>query len=151
MQKVLLNDIGEFAQTILGKIETMPREPGKAFVLALRGDLGAGKTTLTQALAKALRIEEAIQSPTYVLMKSYMVPPPPAGGWMEKLIHIDAYRLNSADEFKTLKPEEFLHDPHALIAIEWPERVESALPKPNLTINFSSAGASESERFVEIE
>lgn len=150
MEKILLAQLPEFAQKILEKIEHSDRSSGRSFILALHGDLGAGKTTFVQALAKALEIEDVVQSPTYVLMKSYDVPLPPAGGWLKKLIHIDAYRLDDPQEFKTLKPEEFLSDASALVVVEWPERAGNLLPKPDLTINFSSEDASEGERFVEV-
>ncbi len=149
MQKVRLEDLGSFAKKVVERIEQPPRT-GAAYVLALEGDLGAGKTTFTQALAKQLCIPNTIQSPTYVLMKSYDVPPPPAGGWLTRLVHIDAYRLDKPEEFTALKPAEFLQDPHALVVVEWPERLQDVLPPPDLTIKFSSDGVAEEERFVEI-
>jgi tRNA threonylcarbamoyladenosine biosynthesis protein TsaE len=149
MEKVALGDISTFAKEVLGRIEgSAPQD--RAYLLALHGDLGAGKTTFTQALGKALEIQDTMQSPTYVLMKAYAVPPPPAGGWLERLVHIDAYRLDAPEELAALKPETFLHDPHTLVVVEWPERVGDALPKPDLTINFSSESASASERYVEL-
>lgn len=118
----------------------------QATIIALRGDLGAGKTTFTQALAQELGIEEPIQSPTYVLMKSY----PISFGTFTKLIHIDAYRLENAAEFAALKPEQFLNDREALVVIEWPERVEGAFPPPTIVLNFSHID-SDDERHIEIE
>jgi tRNA A37 threonylcarbamoyladenosine biosynthesis protein TsaE len=79
-------------------------------------------------------------------MKSYQV----AYKQFTQLIHIDAYRLESVDEFKTLMPETFLRNPHNLVLIEWPERVEGQLPAPDLVIAFSSETARDSERFIEI-
>lgn len=149
MQKVQLQDLGVFAKQVVERIEKTPRTNG-AYILALEGDLGAGKTTFTQALAKGFWILNTIQSPTYVLMRSYDVPPPPAGGWLTRLVHIDAYRLEKPEEFMALKPAEFLQDPHALVVVEWPERLQDMLPPPDLTIKFSSDGAAEGERFVEI-
>ena len=86
-------------------------------------------------------------------MKSY----PIAYKNFTTLVHIDAYRLNNAQEFAALKPEQFLNDPHALVCIEWPERVEGALPKPDVVVHFSSdppageAGAAgEGERYIKV-
>ena len=141
--RVLLSDLGGFAQTVLAQL---PASHSKAVFIALSGDLGAGKTTFTQALAKVIGIAELVQSPTYVLMKSY----PIAYKEFTKFVHIDAYRLNNASEFAALKPESFLDDPTALVCIEWPEKVEGALPKPNLLLKFSSDGANEGERYIEI-
>ena len=140
--RVLLGDLDGFAQTVLAQL---PLQHEAAVVVALSGDLGAGKTTFTQALAKALGILDSVQSPTYVLMKSY----PIAYKEFTKLVHIDAYRLSSATEFAALKPGSFLQDPGTLVCIEWPEKVEGALPKPDLLLKFSSEGAAEGERFIE--
>jgi tRNA threonylcarbamoyladenosine biosynthesis protein TsaE len=118
----------------------------RAAIVALRGDLGAGKTTFTQALARELGINDAVQSPTYVLMKSY----PIDFGRFKKLIHIDAYRLDKPEEFSALEPETFLNDPENLVVIEWPERVEGMFPTPDLLLNFTHTD-SEEERHIEIE
>lgn len=155
MEKVLLSELSHFAKRVAQQISSLARARGdKAVVVALRGELGAGKTTFAQALGRELGVVDTMQSPTYVLMKSY----PIAFKHFTTLLHIDAYRLNAADEFKALKPEEFLGDPHTLVLVEWPERVLGTLPKPDLTIHFSSdppqgeaGSAGETERYVEIE
>ncbi|HVV38772.1 MAG TPA: tRNA (adenosine(37)-N6)-threonylcarbamoyltransferase complex ATPase subunit type 1 TsaE [Candidatus Paceibacterota bacterium] len=144
MQKITLAELPAFAQQILGSLS--PKQDA-AVVIALSGDLGAGKTTFTQALAKAIGVEETVQSPTYVLMKSY----PIIYKGFEKLVHIDAYRLDDPKEFATLKPETFLNDPKALVCIEWPEKVRGMLSKPDMLITFSSDNAGEGERGVTIE
>jgi len=148
MQKVQLSDLGGFAKQVVEGVQAAPPS-GRAYLVVLHGDLGAGKTTFVQALAKVLGVEDTIQSPTYVLMKSYTVLPP-GGGWLSKLVHIDAYRLNDPEEFKTLKPEEFLNDPTALVVLEWPERIEGQLPTPDMSITFSSEGAGDRERYIEV-
>ena len=143
MEKVQLHELGAVAQKVLLLVPYMGE---RAVLVTLCGDLGAGKTTFVQVLGKELGIETNIQSPTYVLMKSY----PIDFGRFKKLIHIDAYRLNEPVEFQTLKPEEFWHDPTVLVVLEWPEKVGDLLPKPDLQINFSSEGAGTTERFIEI-
>ena len=142
--KVALNELGGVVKEVL---HTLSQSSEYAVIIALQGDLGADKTTFTQALAQELGVTDTVQSPTYVLMKSY----PINFGRFSKLIHIDAYRLNNAKEFEALKPEEFLSDPHNLVCIEWPERVEGALPTPDVLIKFSADAAGEGERFIEIE
>ena len=146
MEKILLSDLSGFAKRVLERIQALDSQ--SAAIVALSGELGAGKTTFAQALGKEFGVTEAMQSPTYVLMKSYTIDPPL--GQLKKLIHIDAYRLDAPEQFAALKPEEFLNDPHNLILIEWPERLAGALPTPSLTISFSSENASASERFVEL-
>lgn len=141
VESITLNNLESVAKRLLEDIE--PRD--RATIIALQGELGAGKTTFVQAIARVLGIEERIQSPTYVLMKSY----PVFYKTFSRLIHIDAYRLDVPGEFLALKPEAFLHDPHALVCIEWPENVGSLIA-PHLTIKFSSQGAKEGERYIEI-
>ncbi len=144
MQKIALAALPVLAQQALARVSG---KQNAATIIALSGDLGAGKTTFTQALARELGIEDSVQSPTYVLMKSY----PIAYKGFDKLVHIDAYRLDDPKEFATLDPESFLQDPKALVCIEWPEKVGGELPKPDIEIKFSSEGAGEGERFVEME
>lgn len=153
MQKVPLRELPYFVRNVLAVVGmTPPKE--HATIIALRGDLGVGKTTFTQALARELGVEEAVQSPTYVLMKSYplRVPKPYPGieGRFEQLVHLDAYRLESPGEFAALRPQEFLGDPRALVVVEWPERLGSSLPEPDLAITFSSQEATEGERYIEM-
>ncbi|MBI2004644.1 tRNA (adenosine(37)-N6)-threonylcarbamoyltransferase complex ATPase subunit type 1 TsaE [Patescibacteria group bacterium] len=148
MEKVLLKRLGDFVHRLLaGPNFAKDLQGNKATIIALLGDLGAGKTTFVQALAKELGIADTIQSPTYVLMKSYHIPHHPR---FARLIHIDAYRLEGAKEFAALRPERFLEDPHNLVCIEWPERVGGALPVPDMTLQFSSENAGEKERYIDI-
>lgn len=141
--RVPLGELKKFAQGIL---QRLPKQKNSATVLALSGDLGAGKTTFVQALAKELGVKEIVQSPTYVLMKRYQTTNPK----FQTLIHVDLYRLEKPEEFATLKPEEFLNNSCNLVCIEWPERAGNSLLKPALAIKFSSDGASEGERYIEV-
>jgi tRNA threonylcarbamoyladenosine biosynthesis protein TsaE len=141
MTAIALEALPKTAHIVLGHLA--PKQDA-ATVLSLRGDLGAGKTTFVQALARELGITDAVQSPTYVLMKSY----PIDHKGFTKLVHIDAYRLESPEQFLALRPEAFLHDPEALVCVEWPERLEGALPKPDVELEFSSEGAGVGERYI---
>jgi tRNA threonylcarbamoyladenosine biosynthesis protein TsaE len=113
-----------------------------ARVLALYGDLGAGKTAFTKILAKELGIIEEVTSPTFVVMKRYDIE---KGPW-RSLIHIDAYRLESEEELRVLGFQEWLLDPNALIVIEWADKVESSLPADTLRLRFV---LEEEKRFLE--
>ncbi len=143
MEKIALSALDTVVEKVLA---ALPADKTSATIIALSGNLGAGKTTFTQALGKKIGITETMQSPTYVLMKSY----PIAFGRYTKFIHIDAYRLIEPAEFKTLKPEEFLSNTTNLVCVEWPEQLAGMLPTPDITINFSSDGANEGERYIEI-
>ena len=106
----------------------------RAAVLALKGDLGSGKTTFSKAFASALGIDESeVSSPTFVIMKTYDL-----HGRMhfKKFIHIDAYRLEKASEMERLGWREIVSDPGNLILIEWPENIGDALPKDAAEISF---------------
>lgn len=106
---------------------------GDARVLALSGDLGAGKTTFTKALAKELGIVEHITSPTFVIQKSYSIP---NNADYKKLVHIDAYRLESGADAEVLDLQNTLQEQGNLVVIEWAENIKSALPKDALQIHF---------------
>lgn len=99
--------------------------PERATVLTLDGDLGAGKTTLVQALARELGVTEVVTSPTFVVMKTYAT----SHGDFTQLVHIDAYRIDDVSELGPLNFMQVLASPQTLICIEWPERIAEALPK----------------------
>jgi len=104
----------------------------RATIVALSGDLGGGKTTFTQEIAKILGITASVTSPTFILENIYTL----SGKKWERLIHIDAYRLKSADELRALGWDDIAADPKNLIVLEWPERVPELLPEDTVKISF---------------
>src|SRR3989344_6375005 len=114
------------ALELLKEIGNRVSDFGQATVLGLRGDLGAGKTTLAQGIARELGVIEHVTSPTFILERIYKLGLPEAK-W-ERLVHIDAYRLDDEKELKHLGWQALLADPANLILIEWPERVEGSMP-----------------------
>ncbi len=104
-----------------------------AKTVGLIGDLGAGKTTFVQAIGKILGVTEFMTSPTFVIEKIYSLPPESI--W-QKLLHIDAYRLQDGEELLKLNFQEELENSKNLILIEWPENVVSALPQKYEKIYF---------------
>ena len=113
-------------------------EPGT--VIALHGDLGAGKTCFIQGLAVAMGIMDPITSPTYTLIGEYE-------GRM-KLNHIDLYRLANSVEALGIGLEEYLES-DGITAIEWAERAEEILPKSMLHVSIEK-GRDEMSRQIEI-
>ena len=110
-------------------------------VLCLYGDLGSGKTTFVQGLAKGLGIKKRILSPTFVLMRSYNI----SGleNWRISelakdayLYHIDLYRIGSAKETEMLGLQEILDDPQNIVAIEWAEKIKDILPSKRIEVYF---------------
>lgn len=100
-------------------------------IIALRGGLAAGKTTLTKGIARGLGIAEEVTSPTFTLVNDYSGRLP--------LHHMDAYRLSSAAEFEGLGSDELLSD-GSVSVIEWSERVEEALPDGHSILSIEIMG-----------
>ena len=94
--------------------------------LALRGDLGSGKTTLVKGLGREWRITQEITSPTYNIFFIY-------DQGKRQLLHLDAYRLKSPQDWEGLMVEDFLKEPYCLI-VEWPEILNQSLPEPCWTL-----------------
>lgn len=106
-------------------------------VVLLAGDLGAGKTTLTQGLARALGVEERVTSPTFVLMHQYEGPQP--------IMHVDAYRLDHLQEVIDLGLPEML-DEGAVAVIEWGDVVAPALPADFLEVRLEYGDGDDERR-----
>lgn len=124
-------------------------------ILALHGDLGAGKTTFVKGLAAALGIEETITSPTFVLMRVFRVPGKkfqvPSSKFHE-LVHIDAYRLSKESELEGIGALDYLGRKDVVTVIEWPERVGDLLKKFKKVIAiFFTHGGDSQERIIEIK
>lgn len=125
----------------------MKRTPfGKsAKVLALKGDLGSGKTTFAQAFARGLGVRSRVASPTFVLMRRSGIP----RARYRNFFHIDAYRLKRPGELLRLGLREEFKKPENIILIEWADRVKSILPKGTIWIEFTH-GAHPRERAIKI-
>jgi tRNA threonylcarbamoyladenosine biosynthesis protein TsaE len=132
------NELGGVAIIILGKLAIIASQ-GKTPVLAISGDLGAGKTTFMQQFAKELHIEEIVTSPTYVIMKRYEVPEDSVEIF-KTLTHLDVYRIESIDEMRVLRFAELLQEPDAVICIEWAEKIKELLPEHTLYMEIQSTG-----------
>ncbi|WP_286311158.1 tRNA (adenosine(37)-N6)-threonylcarbamoyltransferase complex ATPase subunit type 1 TsaE [Romboutsia ilealis] len=96
-------------------------------VICLIGDLGAGKTTMTQSLAKALEVEDYITSPTFTIVNEYEGKIP--------LYHFDVYRIGSSDEMYDIGYEEYINGEGVCI-IEWANLIEDILPDEYLHIEL---------------
>lgn len=107
-----------------------------ATVLALRGDLGAGKTTLVKALAVRLGISETVTSPTFTIMKRYETG---EGASFATLYHLDVYRIEDLSELTPLHFNELLRLDNTLICIEWAEKIASLLPPHTIVVTLEHA------------
>ena len=138
----------KMAETLAKEVLSVEGQPG-ACVVALVGDLGAGKTVFVRGFAKALGVKEKITSPTFVILKSYKL----QAKSYKLLVHIDAYRLDNPEEMEILGWSEAIKDPKNIILIEWAEKIEKILPKPYFLVNFSHNGAirGEHSRTIDIK
>ncbi len=125
-----LEALAREAQSFVGALS--PKTEG-ATLVTLSGDLGAGKTAFTQAVARALGITEAVTSPTFVLAKSYALP---EGFAFRELFHVDAYRLSEGKDLKPIGLAERMEDTGALVFLEWPEIVAGGLPGADVAITI---------------
>jgi tRNA threonylcarbamoyladenosine biosynthesis protein TsaE len=117
-------ELPDVAKKILEKVSFLASH--SATVVTLSGDLGAGKTTLTQEVSRQLGIKENVISPTFVIMKNYEIKN--SDYKWKNLIHIDAYRLTESAELLKLGWEKILADKNNLILIEWSELVPECIP-----------------------
>jgi tRNA threonylcarbamoyladenosine biosynthesis protein TsaE len=123
----------QIAKVFLEEILVIPTLPNNALVVGLVGDLGAGKTAFTQAIAKHLGIKNKVNSPTFVIMKKY----PLKNKNYNFLFHLDAYRLKNENELLHLGWEEIINDGKNLVFVEWPENVSKIMPKHTRFIHIS--------------
>jgi len=132
---------------ILGQEILKTKLKKTAFVTALEGDLGGGKTTFLQGFAKGLGIEEKILSPTFVIVKRFHIPEPQRRVKMNEVhrlpysmshdfYHIDCYRIRKPKEILDLGFKKIISDPENIIAIEWADRIKKFLPKNALVLKF---------------
>ncbi len=114
----------------------------KGTVIVLTGDLGSGKTKLTEGILTYFGLENEISSPTFTIVNEYNT---------EKLniYHFDVYRLEEPDEFYAIGGDEYFEKGACII--EWGEMIEEALPKEYIKIKFSRDIENENLRNIDIE
>jgi len=100
-------------------------------VILLFGNLGSGKTCLTQGIARGLGIKTKVVSPTFNIMKVYQ-------SRVGFLCHIDAYRLNSGHDLEMIGIDDYLNKKDTVVVIEWAERVKNIWPKNQIKIELKT-------------
>lgn len=130
-----VQDTHAIAQKLARRVLTEMPGKAQATVIALRGELGAGKTTFVQGFAQAMGVIERPKSPTFNLAKVYDIP-----GTAWHLWHLDCYRLNGRDDLASLDMHTAFEDPNNLMLIEWPERIGDALPREHIEVHLTHAG-----------
>ena len=141
--KYISNNLDESQKIANDFVSKLSPNSDKALVVGLYGNLGSGKATFTQGVARVLGVEETVTSPTFVIEKIYEL----INQKFTHLIHIDAYRLEKPAELLHLGWKEIISDPKNLMLIEWPERVADIMPE-HIRINISHGV--ENSREIEI-
>ena len=120
--KAIARDI---AYKILGS------KPSKAVVIALSGDLGAGKTVFTKGFLAALGIKTRVTSPTFVVSKRYSI----KKGGFQSVYHMDCYRVRDPKELEVLGFNTVISNPQNILLIEWPENAGHLSPSVRVDID----------------
>lgn len=114
----------------------------RAVVVGLYGNLGSGKTTLTQFIAQVFGVKETVTSPTFVIEKIYEL----TAQKFSHLIHVDAYRIENSHELLHLGWDDIVSDPHNFVLVEWPEKVADIMPRHiKIKLNHMSENSREIE------
>jgi tRNA threonylcarbamoyl adenosine modification protein YjeE len=109
-------------------------------VVAIAGDLGAGKTTLVRAICRGARVDGEVTSPTFALVHEYSAP-------HFRVYHLDLYRLKSPGDLTAIGWDEIV-TAHALVLIEWPERAGDRLPEAAVQIELEHIPSDLSRRLL---
>lgn len=120
-----------FAGSALRRFASKSRRP---LTLALSGELGSGKTTFVQGLARALGIREHPRSPTFVLAKRYQVTR--RGLPWRHFVHVDAYRIERPSEARRIGLAEILDEHDAIVVVEWADRIRKLIPRSAVWVRF---------------
>ncbi|WP_395767143.1 tRNA (adenosine(37)-N6)-threonylcarbamoyltransferase complex ATPase subunit type 1 TsaE [Aquirufa sp.] len=126
-----LTDLPNVASEVILALQDAPQ------VWLFRGQMGAGKTTLTKEIVKQLGVDESVQSPTFSLVNEYL------NKKGQRIYHFDLYRLKNVQEALAIGIEEYLDSGNYCI-IEWPEQAEALWDFPH--VNFQLEAINENER-----
>lgn len=122
-----------------------PEKRKGAVIVAITGELGAGKTTFVGGFAKKIGIRKRIISPTFVFMRRFSI----KRNGFKNFFHIDAYRVQRKNDARRLGMEEVFKNPENLVVVEWASNVKGMLPKNVVSVNIQH-GKNNGERFIKI-
>lgn len=126
-------DTQEIAQRLVADLDS-------GTTICLFGELAAGKTTFTQGVAQYFGINR-LTSPTFTIMKEY----PISDKIIQRLFHLDLYRLNSSEDLKAFSLDEIINDPSNLIIVEWPEKFIDQMPTKRIDVEINTLTENERE------
>jgi len=138
MNKIRLKNITETQEYAMEFAKTLKPHD----IICLYGDLGSGKTTFVQGLAKGLGIKNRIISPTFIIARHYKI---------NDLVfyHIDLYRTETLHDFLSIGLDEILEDNLNIVAIEWAEKMKDMLPKKRIDIRLNVVDDNQRELVIE--
>ncbi len=113
---------------------------GKAIVIGLAGELGAGKTVFAKGFARGLGIREEMKSPTFILMRVFRIPASAKASAGKHFFHFDAYRIADPKEFLALGFRKLLKNPFNVLLVEWSDKIKKILPKKYFKFSFKVRG-----------
>lgn len=122
--------------------ENLAKELAPGTVVAFFGGMGMGKTVFTRGLARGLHATEAVSSPTFALVQEYGGNPP--------LVHFDMYRISTWDDLYSTGFFDYI-DMGWILAVEWSENIENALPDNTIRVEIRKPSGKENERVITIE
>jgi len=140
-----------FAKELASDILSEKNSAGQgAIVVALFGDLGAGKTTFARAFAEALGVKEKAKSPTFIIFRKSRIKNLPAGeagqeSRIKNFYHFDVYRIHNEKEILNLGWEEIISNPQNIVLVEWAEKIEKILPDSAIRIEIKHLKDNERE------
>ena len=106
-------------------VELQQKQKNGPAILLFSGNLGAGKTTFIQTLAKKLGVQEPVLSPTFTMMRTYVL----SSGEFQKLYHFDLYRVEDEKELARIGWDTAMTDMDGIVCVEWPEKAGSKIPE----------------------
>ena len=132
-------DIGKKISNFISK-----KNNSYPFLIFLIGELGAGKTTLCKGILRGLGHKGVVKSPTYNIVETYEI-----SGFL--IFHFDFYQISYPKELSNIGIQEYLDTNNGVSIIEWPEKMISFLPDPDLEIILNHSENNEEERTLEIK
>ena len=143
-----MNDIQEFMSQSAGETKIIASNMAKDIkinsVIALYGDIGAGKTTFTQGFALGMGVNEHVTSPTFKLVSEY-------SGDSKKLYHVDCYRMKRSTDFLNIGGELFLNPGDGITIIEWANVIDDLLLSDTISVQFNRNFRKPEERILKIK
>lgn len=133
----------EFAKKLIDKKIEKEEKP---IILALKGDLGAGKTTFIKGLAEALNVDVHVTSPTFLLIQKYSLDKKV----FSNLFHIDAYRIEDPEEIINLEFKDIINNKENIVVVEWADKIKPIIPDNATWLEFKH-GKNKNERIINIK